>query len=205
MADMFKIGLIFASAMFVLFAIACALVAWKIKAIIDSVFSVDVSVLVRKFERQRERYPEESEEQLVMRVISREAKNAGIVGMLTGFGGLLALPLGLPIDAISTLRIQYRLAQFVHSQFSTASGAEEDRTYRAFAMIVGVQQVSDIGSRFLLKMLLQFAPKIILESVPVVGGIVGFAINYTVTRAIGRYCLRAATASGDRSPAATKR
>jgi len=180
--------------------------AWRFKKVLEAILSGKTEALSRKYAALRARHPEEEESRTLRRIIRAEARVAGVIGFLTGFAGLITLPIALPVDIVAVLRIQFRLASFL-GRFRVAPssgpagqrGAQErgaqdqgvgGRGVKLLLLAAGAHQARAMGGKIAVRVLTQFAPKIFLEAVPLLGGLIGFAIDFASTRAVGEIALR---------------
>jgi hypothetical protein len=166
------------------------IVARKFKEHYDKIFSEDVSLLHNKVERLRIKFPNDSDNQLLERLIKSESMNAGIIGFLTGLGGLVTLPITLPIDIIATIRIQYRLVEYIIHKDKNVDSSIDTEPVKSFALLFGANKITDAGGKFAIVLITQYAPQVLLKSIPLLGGIVGFLIDYMGTRGVAKYALR---------------
>ena len=158
--------------------------------------------LQRSFDELKAANPTLSTEQLVQKIIQRQALRAGIIGALTSVGGIFELPFGLAIDLYTTSRLQNATLYFI----SQAFGAEgrvpllnlnqalslraEDRVreFLANAGTAGAQR----AYRRLMVILVE---KTFAKLIPGIGLIVGFLVSYATARGVSQ--LAAAYYSGN--------
>ncbi len=155
---------------------------------LDALLFGDSTVLNLKLELLRARHPQASEEELLRMIVNREALMAGVIGFFTGLGGLVTLPLTLPLQMVATVRIQTRLINFLSAR-RQGTLAPETRELRNYAILAGAKQINHVGAKLILKLVLRFAPKMVFQALPVVGGIVGFLMDWLTTRGIGNFAL----------------
>ncbi|MBK1792013.1 hypothetical protein [Persicirhabdus sediminis] len=121
----------------------------------------------------------------VRQVIRQEAKISGVLGFVTGFGGLLTLPVALPLDVFGSIRIQTRLVEFLARRRGGIETDTENFKLQQFAIISGVQSAGKFGAKAALKLVMRYSPKLLLQAIPVIGGVIGYAVDYSSTRALG--------------------
>lgn len=146
--------------------------------------------------RLRARNPGISEAELVRRIIARESMKVGLVGAVTGIGGIVTLPIAIPIDFALTARLQAALVHFIAHVHAPAE-AEEALRLKTYAILAGnrfTQQVVEASSRAVQAAVARVVTRLLAESfaeallkiVPLIGAAVGFGLNYAATRAVGR-------------------
>jgi uncharacterized protein (DUF697 family) len=143
----------------------------------------DVETLDKRFDTYKLEYPEATDIELIRKVIHRESIVAGILGFITGVGGVAAMPITLPLDVISSVRIQSRLTKFIQDKLGNTSDTKN------MAIAVTTNQVSTITAGYVLKLTLQFVPKIAGKAIPIVGGIIGALVDASSTKALGEVLL----------------
>jgi hypothetical protein len=144
----------------------------------------------------RQRYSGLNDDALFQRIVAGEARKAGLVGALTGLGGLATLPIAIPVDFALSARIQTALVHFVAGLYAPDEPVEalKLQTYAIMAGSTLTRQAIEASSRaaqaavrrILFRLLAETAAESLLKIVPVIGAVVGFALNYAATRAIGR-------------------
>ncbi|WOO42818.1 hypothetical protein [Rubellicoccus peritrichatus] len=177
-------------ALLCLFLVALIVVR-KIKERLERLFSQDIRELEKKLEKLSRKYPNDDRARLVERVIKRESFNAGVVGFFTGLGGLLTLPIALPIDMLASIKIQSRLVEFLLHEASASGELTEAEKLKVMAIVFGAGKVTDVGGKLALSLTTKYAPQVVLKSIPLLGGVVGFAMDYISTRAVAKLVGRA--------------
>ncbi len=156
----------------------------------------DEDKLRAEFDRIRAKQPTTPPEKLVQQLIHAQAIKAGIAGAITSVGGLPFLPIGLVVDLIASSRIQSSMLHFIG--WSYASGATP-RAGQVLALPEAIRLRGEgVGRNLLLegsqaaaqaaqrRIMLMVAEKAAAKLVPILGLVVGFAVNYLTTRAIGQ-------------------
>ena len=118
----------------------------------------------------------------------RQSNRAALVGFVTGVGGLPTLPLALPIDIAATIRIQ---ANMVH-MIRLVHGVAEDEVPEAglWLATTGGMELATAGSTALREVVVKTISKSLLKFLPLIGGVIGFGLNWTSTQTMGRLGLR---------------
>jgi hypothetical protein len=161
----------------------------------------EIDDLQRSYDKLKASNPTLSTEQLVQKIIRRQALRAGIIGALTSVGGIFALPFGLAIDLYTTSRLQAATLYFISQAFSAegrvpllnmnqalALRAEDRvREFLAGAGSAGAQRVYR-------RMMVILVEKTFAKLIPGIGLIIGFIVNYVIARGVSQ--LAAAYYSG---------
>lgn len=153
------------------------------------------------------------------KLVRRESLNCGLLGFTTGFGGLIALPVSIPADVLGSLMIQARMVGAVAHVYGHDAANEETMTLIGLCMLggQGANAVKDglgrvgeqmtvraikaiprealtkinqaIGMRFVTK----FGTTGVVNlgrAVPFVGSGVMGALDYGLSRGVGKIALR---------------
>lgn len=186
--------------LFVLPLIVLALLLWFgaqwARRAFERFVTPDPAMLETHLRQLRQRNPGLGEAALVRRIIARESFKAGLVGALTGFGGFVTLPIAIPVDFALTARLQSALVHFV-ARVHAPGQAEEALRLETYAILAGnrlTQQAIEISSRavqaatarVVTRLLAESVAEALLKVVPLIGAAIGFGLNYTATRAVGR-------------------
>lgn len=152
----------------------------------------DIDDVRAEFNDLKQKYPDASTETLANRVIRKQAVRSGVVGGLTGIGGIFLLPFGLAIDVYSSARIQATMLQFLAwvyegEQHSDALSLEQALKLQATntAKQVAVAGGQRLGRSVYRRIMVVVAEKAFAKLVPIVGLAIGFGVNYALTRAMG--------------------
>lgn len=180
--------------------LAVLVISRKIREQIDEIFSSDTKHLHKRLEALKSRHPEASRDELLEKLIRREMLHTGLIGFFAGLGGVITLPIALPLDILSTLKIQYRLANFI-LHLDDVNEPEDNKTegLKSMALVFGYNQLSDLGGKLTLKLIVKYTPQTLLKSVPLAGGVAGFFLNYCGTRAVGTLAMKRATAAREQA------
>ena len=108
--------------------VAMAALIWlgakRTKLAFERFVKPDPVALEARMRGLRRRYPGLDEAGLVRRIIARESLKVGLVGAVTGLGGIITLPIAIPIDFALTAKLQASLIQFIARIY--APGETED-------------------------------------------------------------------------------
>lgn len=186
--------LIFLGVCFVLFLLVIAAmlvaVAWLGKKWLDRLVIADPEVLHKRLDKLRAKTPELSSEELVRKIVHREALKCGVVGFITGFGGLPLLPVMVPLDIAASLRIQATMVNFIAQVYGREPRSSQGLKMQTYLIMTGSEQVVSVSSRLLRELLLKAATRSFVKLVPLIGGVAGFAANWFTTQAMGRTAVR---------------
>ena len=149
------------------------------------------AALQQRFDAMQAAHADRPRDAFVQQIIQRQAFKSGIVGALTSVGGLPILPFGLALDLYSTSRIQNELLSFIALAYSTNAGAPQPLQIADVYKISGLsgQAVAATTQQFsgfvFRRIMLIVAEKAAAKLVPVIGLVVGFAVNYFTMRGAG--------------------
>lgn len=200
----FLLGLACLGLFFTLVLTACAILAInstrRAREAFERWITPDPARLQARLAELQQRFPALGQSALVEKVIMQQALKAGLVGALTGWGGIVTLPIAIPVDFALSTQLQAGLVHFIAGIY--APGQPPDRlraqTYLLLAGNRFTQQAIDVSSRaaqaalerLLTRLLAETVAESLLKVVPVVGALVGFVFNYASTRATGALAAR---------------
>jgi hypothetical protein len=167
-------------------------------------------------EGERRDLPTEDVEKVINRLIKESVAAAGSAGFITGLGGLVTLPIALPANLAGALIINVRLAGAIadlrgyqlsdpHTQAMVplvAVGSNVQTVLSAIGAQIGVKLTEQairklsidvirkinkkVGFMLLAKYGTQRSVITLAKIVPFVGGVVGGAVDATLTALVGR-------------------
>jgi hypothetical protein len=159
----------------------------------------DMNAMRETYERLRAGQSDTTTDQLINRMIHRQALRSGAFGALTSVGGLPLLPIGLVIDLATSARLQSEMLHFIAWAYRGEEWAKADvlalpqalalraNTTGSALLLEGGQQVS----RYVLgRLTVLIAEKSFAKLIPGLGLIAGFVVNYLTTQAMGRLAAR---------------
>ncbi len=181
---LFVIFLVIGAVSFVLLGLVSLWLIFKAKNLIEQAVRPDLATLERRLATIRRRHPELDDEAVCKLLIRRHAFRSGLVGFVTGFGGLPTLPLTLPIDVAVTIRIQASLAHMLRM----VRGVPDEEIDEAglWVLTAGGQELASFSGAAVREMLVKAVSRTFLKFIPLIGGIVGFGLNWLSTQALGR-------------------
>lgn len=156
----------------------------------DQYFSADISGLQARFDQLRAQNPRATTDQLVDTIIRRQAFRCGVVGAVTGLGGLVTLPIALPIDVLLSLRIQATMVDFIAHAYGHNRVSDVEGRIRTHLIMSGSSQATEATSRVVLRFALRLVGKSLSKLIPLISAGISFAVNYAFAIAIGRVAAR---------------
>lgn len=176
------------------------------------VLNVDKPAVRAFVAQQRVARPEESRDQLAARVVSKQSLKAGGVGAITGLGGVVTLPVAIPANLVGTWRVQATMlavvaeiydAEFeIDDFFLVMGGSAVVEAMKQFGVAAGkditkrmvekhitretMKQINRVVSRKVITKAGEKSLTSFTKMVPLVGAPVGFAFDWTATRAFGK-------------------
>ena len=78
--------------------------------VVDYVISTDSVVIKNYVDKLREQNMEITCDELAKKVMNRKSIKNGLVGAVTGLGGIVTLPVSIPADLVCSWRIQASMA-----------------------------------------------------------------------------------------------
>jgi len=157
---------------------------------LDEVLAPDVGKLQAHAQKVAAAEPALDERQVVQKLINRQAMRCGVIGAVTGLGGLITLPIALPIDILTSMRLQASLVEYIAQHYGRTAVSGAEQTIRNFILVSGGEQVTSTTTRYATTFLVRFAGKSLSKLVPFIGAVVGFIVNYAIVQATGRAALR---------------
>lgn len=172
----------------------------RARAAFDRWMTPDPAQLSARLDTLRRRHPNANDEALVARVISDQSLKAGLVGALTGVGGILTLPIAIPVDFALSSKLQAATVHFIAQTYAPGQPVDTLRL-QTYAILAGQrfsQQWLEASSRavqaamarLIRRLVAETVAESLLKVVPFVGALVGFAFNYAATRVVGRLAVK---------------
>lgn len=172
----------------------------RVRAAFDRWMTPDPGQLAARLDALRRRYPNAGDDRLVAQVINDQSLKAGLVGAITGVGGILTLPVAIPVDFALSARLQASTVHFIAQTYAPGQPADVLRL-QTYAILAGQrfsQQWMEASSRavqaaiarLIRRLVAETVAESLLKVVPFVGAIVGFVFNYAATRLVGRLAIQ---------------
>jgi EcsC protein family len=189
-------------------------------SLIDWFSQPDAKVIDDYVAKLRAQNPGITDDELAWKIVHRKSLKSGLVGAVTGVGGLLTLPVTIPTDLIACWRIQIVMAVAIahvygHTASSTdlktdifliLAGDAAKETLKRFGIKAGkavtkrlIQQV--ITRELMLTIWSVLGRQIItkagakslfsfMKMVPLVGAPIGFAFDWPATYMVGKTAIK---------------
>lgn len=160
----------------------------------------DTDDLHRSFEQLKARHPTASPQQLVNKIIRRQAIRSGLIGAVTSVGGLPLLPFGMTIDLYASARIQNATLHFIAWALNP-QGASANTPILSLAQTLKLgeggqlddllsNQTQQWGLGLSRRLVTMITEKAFAKLIPGLGFIIGFAVNYAITQGISQLAVR---------------
>ncbi len=163
---------------------------WRAKQLVENAVKPDLPALERLVAKKCGKYPDLGPRRLAKKLIHRQATRAGLVGFVTGLGGLPALPIAVPIDLAATIKLQSNLVHMLRMVAGRQVRAEDVSETSLWLITSGGQELAAASGTMIRELVVKTLSKSLLKFVPLVGGLVGFALNWASTQTLGRLTLR---------------
>lgn len=175
--------------------IVAALLVFSVRWI-NKLVTPNPIALKQKLNHLRLNNPGLTDDQLVMKIINTEAFKAGLIGALTGLGGLPILPVALPIDFALSAKIQASLIHFIAYVYAPYE-SEADLKLKTVAIMAGGEAmkaankaIQAAARRLVIGLLARAVGKSILKVIPVIGAGIGFGFNWYTTQSMGQLTVK---------------
>ncbi len=150
----------------------------------------DITEINRRFRALQAANPRDSTEMLVQKIVNQQSLRAAIVGAITGIGGFITLPITLPIDLLLSLRIQATMVQFIATLYGHGNPDSEELKLQTYLVMSGGTEVTEASFDVIMRILARIVGETFSIFLPVLGVIVGFAVNYFIAQATGKIAVR---------------
>lgn len=190
-----------------------------LETVMDHVMSTDHVTIEAYVDKLREQNPGISCDKLAHKILDRKSVKNGLVGAITGLGGLITLPISVPADLICTWRIQAAMAfsiAYVYGHTKNTIDLKTDLyiiiagdSVKQALKRVGIEVTKSVTKKAVQKYVTRdvmvkiwkvVGQKIItkageksltsfMKMVPLVGAPVGFVFDWVATQAVGRFAI----------------
>ena len=188
--------------------------------LIEYVIKTDPEQVKEYVDKLRAQNPEITDDALALKIINRKAIKNGLIGAITGLGGLITLPLAIPANLAATWRVQAAMAcaiAYVYGHTFTSTDLKTDiliimagdsakEAFKRFGIEVSKAATKKTVEKFVTREMMTkiwtvVGQKIVTKAgeksltsfvkmVPLVGAPVGFAFDWTSTRVVGRTAIK---------------
>lgn len=150
----------------------------------------DISRVTGQFDRLRRQNPRHDDIALVRRIVRGQAFRAGVVGGVTSLGGFWTLPIALPVDMALSTQIQATMVEFIARHYGHVSDTTLERQVRSALITRGSSRLTESTVRVGLAWATRITGKSFAKLIPILGAVIGFAVNYAIAQATGEIALR---------------
>jgi hypothetical protein len=166
------------------------------RKIFGVIHDVDIAAAAKRVQELKEKYPDETPEQLSQRLIRDKLQRTGAVGAVTSGAGLIpgigtaaALTLGVAADVGATFKLQAELVLEIAAVYDYPLTEAEKQ--QLVLLITGLSAGTSAlarkaGEKIALEVGERFAEKAILKALPIVGVIASAGTNALSTYIIGQ-------------------
>ena len=191
-----------------------------LESVMDYVISTDSVSIENYVNKLYEQNPGISSDELAQKVLNRKSIKNGLIGAVTGLGGLITLPVSIPSDLVCSWRIQASMAFSIsyiygHTKDTTdlktdlyliLAGDSGKEVLKRFGIEISKNITKKAVDRYItrdimVKIWRVVGRKIItkageksmtsfMKMVPLVGAPVGFVIDWTSAQAVGRIAIK---------------
>jgi hypothetical protein len=156
--------------------------------------------LHQQFQHMKAQNPNVSPETLVNRIIHRQAIRSGIIGAITSVGGLPFLPFEMTIDLYASARIQNATLHFIAWALNP-QGANTNTPILSLGQALKLgeggqvdeyfsNQTQALGLGLSRRLVEMVTEKAFAKLIPGLGLVIGFVVNYAITRGISQLAMR---------------
>jgi hypothetical protein len=183
-------------------------------------FTADPNIICSYVKKLREQNSNISTDDLARKIVSRKAIKNGLVGAATGIGGFITMPVTVPADLVASWKIQITTAlaiAYIYGHTSSTTDLKTDMflilagdSAKEALKRLGIEVGKELSKRaieryvtkeVMIKISSMIGRKIItkageksmtsfMKAVPLIGAPVGFAFDWTATRALGHFAIK---------------
>lgn len=188
--------------------------------VVDYVISTDSVVIKNYVDKLREQNMEITCDELAKKVMNRKSIKNGLVGAVTGLGGIVTLPVSIPADLVCSWRIQASMAFSIayiygHTKDTTdlktdlyliLAGDSAKEALKRFGIEVSKSVTKKAVDKYITRDIMVKIWKVVgrkiitkageksltsfMKLVPLVGAPVGFAFDWGATKAVGGLAIK---------------
>jgi uncharacterized protein (DUF697 family) len=170
----------------VVLAVLVVLLLWFGRRQLERLASPDITPLLEEYQAAVARNPEGRDE-IVQKIIRRQAFKCGVVGFFTGLGGLFTLPIALPIDVLVSVNLQASMIKFIASVYGFESAY--DSRAATYMIMSGSGEITRMSINFVTRVLVRLMGRFFSRIVPFLGAFVSAAVNYALARSLGQIAI----------------
>lgn len=155
----------------------------------DELVSTDAEKLYNDYLAMYQQNPNVDTAVLVKKIVNRQAFKCGVVGGITGLGGLFTLPLSLPIDLFLSARLQASMVEFMARAYGQSADAMDTRV-ATYAILAGGDRITRYSVQYGTRLLTRITGKTLSKFIPFIGALLSFGINYMFAQSTARVAMR---------------
>jgi hypothetical protein len=190
-----------------------------LEKVFDNVILTDKEIIVEYVDKLRELNPGILPDNLAKKIVNRKSFKNGLLGAITGVGGLISLPATIPADLIGTWRVQAAMAfsiAYIYGHTANTTDLKTDLyiimagdTAKEALKKVGIEVSKAITKKaidkYITREIMQKIWKVVgqkiitkageksmisfTKMVPLVGAPIGFAFDWVATKIVGQYAI----------------
>lgn len=190
-----------------------------LESVMDFVLSTDCVTIESYVDKLRSQNPGVTSDALAKKILSCKSMKNGLVGAVTGLGGMITLPVTIPTDLICSWRIQASMAFSIAYAYGHTKDTTDLRTDLFLILAgdsskevlkrLGIETTKGVTKKLvdkyitrevMVKIWKYIPQKIItkageksatsfMKMVPLVGAPVGFVFDWSATQAVGRVAM----------------
>lgn len=164
------------------------LLFWFGRKWFDNFVTPDAEKMHRKLLKLQQQNPNLPKEKLVRRVINQETFKCGLIGLITGVGGVFTLPITLPIDMLLSVRIQAAMVSFIAQVYGYENAA--DNRLATYFILAQSGELAQLSLKTLMKYTPRFLGKSFSSLLPFIGAAFSFLVNFVIAQSTARVALR---------------
>lgn len=157
---------------------------------VNSTTQVDVARLHQNLLERQAKRPDIPLEKHIHAIIHQQSVRCGVIGAVTGLGGVFTLPIALPLDMLLSMRIQSALVELVARGYQHGPIDPNERRVIDYLITTGSEKVTSMSLNYIMRLVVQLLGRSLSKLVPVIGALVSFLLNYAITQGIGRVAIR---------------
>ena len=192
----------------------------QLEMLIERVINGDQRAVQAYVDKLRLQYPGISNAELARKIVHRKSLKCGLIGAVTSSGGLITLPFAIPVDIAGTWRFQINMVVciayiFGHTtqttdlktdMFLIMAGDSAKEALKQFGVAVSKDVTRRLVDKYVTREVMVQINKVVgrkiitkageksltsfTKMVPLVGMPVGFAFDWSATKAVGHTAIR---------------
>jgi len=191
-----------------------------LEKVIDYVISTDSIAIEHYINKLYEQNSGITCDELAKKVLSRKSIKSGLIGAITGLGGITTLPITIPTDIVCSWRVQASMAFSIayiygHTKDTTdlktdlyliLAGDSVKEVLKQFGVEVSKNVTKKMVNKYITREIMVKIWKVVgqkiitkageksltsfVKMVPLVGAPVGFAFDWTATQIVGNVAIK---------------